>query len=169
MKQKHHKTIKEAFKYRNGLICYAHTILKNWGASEDVVQEAFITALEKAADFKGGSVFLWVKKITYYKCMEHIRSGNRLEVSYDPEIMELLETYINEDFSSKQESKGHALKQCLSNLKPDLRTLLYQYYWKGESCEAQSKLFNKSANALRLILSRTRISLRKCIDKGLKG
>ena len=96
--------------------------------------------------------------------MKKRRKNNLNEQSLDG----IFDDLIDEKFAMQQEKKNRALQKCMTGLKPDLVDLIYKFYWKGASYESLAAKSRKSVNSLRLILSRTRKSLKKCISREMQ-
>ncbi len=65
--------------------------------------------------------------------------------------------------------EAKALYSCMQNLRGDARELLLSFYRDRLSCIELSKTFKRSENALRLLLSRSRSTLKSCIKKELNS
>ena len=65
-------------KYQMQIRSFANGLTGDFTATEDVLQEAFLTITKKAADFQPGSEFLsWALTITRLKVYENTRATRR--------------------------------------------------------------------------------------------
>ena len=63
--------------------------------------------------------------------------------------------------------KQHAMQVCMEKAKPDDLKIFLQFYTESVSCIQIAEALGKTANAVRLRLSRIRAAIRKCVERQL--
>lgn len=132
----------------------AYMILRDHGAAEDVVQEAFIICYRKIAGFQGRASFAtWLYKIVINLCRDKMRKNKR-EVA-------LLEKVVQNDTWSGDEAGTDLdlrleLKQVIDSLKPEHRILLTLYYGLDMSVKRVAEILNLPEGTVKSRLSTAR-------------
>ncbi|NQZ58451.1 MAG: sigma-70 family RNA polymerase sigma factor [Lentisphaeraceae bacterium] len=169
----HEYLIRETLKQQRVLKFYAYTLLKDWYLAEDAVQETLITVSTKKHNYtERHKISGWLKKITYCKCMNIIKQNKEMTVA-DEELLTIIDqgfdNYLDEYQLLQYEKKRRILHSCLSLLERNSMDILMGFYRDRLSCSKLSSQYNRTVNAIRLKLSRTRKILNKCISKNLSS
>ncbi|MBA4386698.1 MAG: hypothetical protein C0404_01885 [Verrucomicrobia bacterium] len=164
--------VKIAFRYRDALMTYAFSMLRDWSLAEDVVQDVFIVVMNKWQDYQdGSSMYAWLSQIARRKIQETWRIRRRELVAENPELLEAVEKTMSEQLDAERadvlQQRKEALQVCFSKLDHGSLDLLGNFYWKRETCEAMALKTKRSPNAMRLSLSRVRQLLRECVNTRL--
>ncbi len=164
--------VKAAFRHRDALLSQAFVMLRDWAVAEDVVQDAFIVVMNKWPEFRPGtSVFLWVRQIVHLKSLEALRSRARRFSPLEEELLEQVAScvrdHLGEEAAERQRVRREALQRCMAGLSERCLRLLSGFYADEQSCEAMGEEQNRSANAVRLALSRLRKQLQDCVSRQL--
>ena len=161
-----------AFSYQDSLEAYANAILNDWTLSKDAVQEAFIRASVKWEEIDENFLFAWLKKVTRDKAKDLIRreqKHSRIRDAIDKLVDQHFDVYLNEKLHEKYQVRKLVLEGCMQKLRPDCLKVMVDFYKERQSCESIAGSMNKSVNAIRILLHRSRDSLRKCVkSKRLK-
>jgi RNA polymerase sigma-70 factor, ECF subfamily len=162
--------VKAAFQYRDALMSYAFSLVRDWARAEDAVQDAFIVVMNKWSEFREGtSVFLWVRQIVHNKSLEALRSRSRkmspLEEELLSRVASSMQTHMDEAIADRQRVLRQALQRCMSGLHRRAVGLLSGFYAESQSCETLAQLQRRSVNAVRLALSRIRKQLQVCVAR----
>ena len=149
-----------------GLRYFVMSMVPDPNEANDIVQETFLTVTAKANDYEAGTNFkAWVFTIARFKVLEiykkQKREANRLS---DAAITILADEAQNE----KDESMTDALATCLQSLSPKTAKMVELRYQDGLKPSAIADRIGWTAEAVYVALSRTRTSLRNCINKQLK-
>jgi len=160
--------VKRAFKYRDALLCYSFSILRDWDAADDAVQETFLVVMNKYKDFKEGTnLFKWVRQILHYKALERIRAKKKETPVEQDELAAVVADTMEEAFTEEKAQKANkmrkALHMCMSKLNKMSVDLIAGFYWHKHSCEKLAAKVKKSVNSVRLLLSRLRTKLHDCM------
>lgn len=139
-------------------------------ARDDIVQEVNLLVMEKRRQFEPGTNFrAWVYTFARNVTMKRQkRARERREFAFDPEVMERLA----EDFREADpvtDERLPALQRCLAKMTGDERALLLgRYERRGATVEAADER-GTSAAAVRGVLHRLRIALRRCVERELRS
>jgi RNA polymerase sigma-70 factor (ECF subfamily) len=168
--QNRDEIVKAAFRYRDVLLGYAYSMLRDWSLAEDAVQDAFIVVMNKWSDFRPGtSVFLWVRQIAHHKVQESLRArakkASPLEEELLAQVASTMERHLDEELADRQNLMRKALQRCMSVLNPRAMDILAGFYANAESCEEIAQAQGRSVNAVRLSLSRLRKQLHECMSR----
>jgi RNA polymerase sigma-70 factor (ECF subfamily) len=163
--------------YRNALLR-----LRNKELAEDMVQEALLAAYASRDKFAGNSSEkTWLFSILKHKIIDYLRKASREQPLYQD--VELFQDLMEESFdgrghwtidisqwsdpdkSLEQQAFWQILDKCIADLPPHLATLFMLRELDGLSSEDICKELNISTtNNLWVMLSRTRMRLRQCLD-----
>jgi RNA polymerase sigma-70 factor (ECF subfamily) len=158
--------VKGAFQHREALMSYAFALLRDWVKAEDVVQDAFIVVMNKAAEFRPGtSLFLWVRQIVHFKALEAARARKMSPVEEEllARVAASMERGLDEQIAQVQRLRRQALQRCMAHLDARSAGLLSGFYAQSMSCESLAQIQRRSVNAVRLSLSRLRKQLHDCV------
>jgi len=151
-----------------GLKYFVLSMLPDPDAAQDVVQETFITITAKAHEFSKGSNFkAWAYTIARFKVLETYKRQKREANRLSDSVIELLASEADE--FDKDTSQSDALKACLNKLSPKVSKMIELRYQEGWKPSKIAEAIDWTAEAVYVALSRTRTSLRSCIEKQLKS
>ncbi len=165
--------LREAFRHRDMLVGYAYAFLRDWDRAQDAVQETFI-AVSHASGLQNDQRFSsWLRKVTYYKAIDLLREDERARKMED-ELTELMRSRLDafwarNDASDELRRRKKALRTCMSKLRREALEIIQGFYRKRYSCETLAKFHNRSINAIRLTLSRSRKTIRNCMRRQLSA
>jgi RNA polymerase sigma-70 factor, ECF subfamily len=136
---------------------------------DDLVQETFLTAVEKAGDFRVGTKFrAWIFTIARFKLLAMFRDASRAPVSpLEPEIIEAL-CELAPDFSENDARLQH-LPGCLEKLAPQARRTMDLCYEQARRPAEIAADMGWTPGAVKVTLSRARALVRQCIEQQLAG
>jgi RNA polymerase sigma-70 factor, ECF subfamily len=162
--------VKAAFQYRDALIHHAFVLLRDAALAEDVVQDAFIVVMRKWGDFQPGtSVFHWVREIVRNKSLEALRTRRRGASALDDALLArvaaVMEKGVDDPEADRHRLRAQALQRCVSFLNRKHAEILSGFYARSASCEEIARAQGRSANAVRLVLSRLRKQLNECVAR----
>ena len=160
--------LRAAFKYQDALTSYAYALLQDWGLAQDAVQETFIVLQKKHAQFRpGANIFTWARQIVRFESLNLLRARGRESCVIDEQLFALVDAQFDEHFDAdalaRMEQQKVALQHCMTRLEPDALDLLLGFYKERLSCDQLAAMRHRSANAIRLSLSRLRARLRECV------
>lgn len=141
-------------KHENRLYRTALAITGNVSDAEDVVQEAFLRAYEKAPEFESEEhEKAWLIRVTVNLCNSCLRSPWRKRT--EP----LLDSYPAMDL------KQHELLERILALPPKYRTVIHLFYYEGYSIKDISGLTGQKEASIRSHLTRARQKLKSVLKE----
>lgn len=145
------------------IYAYIYTLLHDWAATEDTLQEAAKVMWTKFHEFEPGTDFLaWALCIAHYQVLKYRKSRPTQKMVFNSQLIEDLaryaETYAHED-SPEQE----ALRRCLTKLTERDRQLLELRYEINASVRTVAKHVGRGVNAVYKALNRIHNQLYHCI------
>lgn len=149
------------------VLFYVLSIEPNLGEAQDIVQETFLTVSRKAETYTIGSNFpAWACTIARYQALQFKRAQKQAAARIDDDVMEML--YGGEEPATEVLGKRYlALKSCLTQLAPKAADIIRRRYYLGEMPEDIATGIGWTPNAVRVALTRTRQSLRACINRAI--
>ena len=157
--------------YKDLVFSLALKIMKNREEAEEVSQDTFIKAYRSLHNFKGESKFsTWLYKITYNNCMDRVKKISR---SYNTHtIDEVVENRIESSESVldsiERNERAQLMKECLSELPEDERTILWMFYYQELSLKEIIDVTSYSEANLKVKLHRARKKLLSIVQLRLE-
>lgn len=153
-------------KHQLGLRAFILSLEPNFTDAEDLLQEVFLVVTRKANEFEEGTnFFAWACTIARYKLLELLRRRARSQ-SLSEEVIEAL--CAVEPEQPFDDSRLAILQNCLEQLAPKARQMMYLRYY-GEHSPAQiARLVSWTPNAVRVALSRARTYLQECLERKIR-
>ena len=164
------------------MLRYALQRVRSTAIAEDLVQDTLLAGIQSFSKFNGqASIKTWLVGILKHKVIDYYRKISR-------ESPALSESDLGDDLLTYQfDDKGHwkaslvewvtpdelldneqfwrVFAQCLSRLPENMGNLFMLRTVEGLSSEDCCKVLDyKSTNHLWVVLSRTRMKLRKCLE-----
>lgn len=145
------------------IYAYIYTLLYDWMATEDVLQEAAKVMWIKFHEFEPGTDFLaWALCIAHYQVLKYRKSQSTKKMVFNSQLIEDLaryaETYAHEDTREQE-----ALRNCLSKLSERDRELLELRYEINTSVRTVAQRVGRGVNAIYKALNRIHTQLYHCI------
>jgi RNA polymerase sigma factor (sigma-70 family) len=149
---------------QNTVTAVALAITHDVSASEDIAQDAFLSAWQHLKRLQNPSSFLpWLRQITRNLARDHLRASRHrpldgegaeiaIELAADPSPSPMQQLVEDE--------REHAAAELISALPEDSREVLLLFYREGQSSQQVALLLGMSDAAVRKRLSRARASLR---------
>lgn len=141
-------------KHENRLYRTALAITGNMSDAEDILQEAFLRAYEKAPDFETEEhEKAWLIRVTVNLCNSRLRSP------WHKRTAPLLDSY------PVSESEQHELLEQIITLPPKYRTVIHLFYYEGYSIKDISELTGQKESTIRSHLTRARKKLKSVLKE----
>jgi RNA polymerase sigma-70 factor (ECF subfamily) len=159
-------------RYQDRLYNTAYRLVGNADDAQDVVQEAFLSAYQSLASFKGDSLFFtWLYRIAVNTAIS-LKRKQRVVLSIHtapdrPGAVEPLDP-------SERSRPGHAVEQAeeeqrvhqaLSRLSPEHRAVLVLKEMEGQKYEEMAETLGVPIGTIRSRLHRARLELRELLSK----
>lgn len=144
------------------------SLLGDFSAAEDVLQETFLVVQQKAAEFAPGTNFVgWAFQIARFQVMKAQGQRKRASDRFSDEALEALAACAPE--RPFDESKLRALPECLAKLAPRARRIVDLFYQHEHRPHEIARMLDWTPAAVSVALSRSRRFLRECIEQQLKS
>jgi RNA polymerase sigma-70 factor (ECF subfamily) len=153
-------------KHQLGLRAFILSLEPNFTDAEDLLQEVFLVVTRKANEFKEGTnFFAWACTIARYKLLESLRRRARSQ-ALSEEVIEAL--FAAEPEPQFDDARLAILQQCLEQLAPKARQMMFLRYYGEHSPSQIAQLVSWTPNAVRVALSRARTVLQECLERGIR-
>lgn len=150
-------------RHQQALWRYARGLGAEPNLAEDLVQEAFVTALRRAFDGPDAAAFVFLRTTVRHLWLRRRRDDMRRE--------ELLAAAADRLWQrTGGDADGGArwldeLRACTEQLSGRAREVVERFYEKGESRSAIAQAFSMAETGVKTLLQRTRALLRECIER----
>ena len=143
-------------------------LLSDRNAANDVFQEVFLTAVQRAADFQTDGNFLaWVRGIARNKVLEHFRRSRAQPRLFDDGLLEVLVASAGGQ-DDVWEERRTALADCIQQLAPRARQILEMRYADTPTPPPEiAQRLAWTVNAIHVALARARKFLQECTRRRL--
>ena len=160
--------------YQDMAFNVAYRMLADEDSAEDAVQNAFISAYNNLAAFRGGSFKAWVMRMVTNGCYDELRRKKRrpttpLEpVNEEDEEQDSAPWMATDDPSAvtklEQAELEHALQHCLDQLPPDFRMVVVLVDVQGLDYSEVSASVRTPLGTIKSRLARARLKFRDCLQ-----
>jgi len=176
--------------HRPYLVRYATAQLRDAASAEEVVQEALLAALESIGSFGGrSSLRTWLTSILKFKVVDHQRRtiAERARRPFEDEqdgdgeawLDELFDesghwreapqAWANPEAALEQRRFWEAFEACLARLAPGAQRVFFKREVLGDETDAICKDEGITPSNCWVILHRSRLALRACLEKNWFG
>ncbi len=150
--------------YANAMYNVALRIVNNDAEAEDVLQEAFLDAFNRIADFRQESTFgLWLKQIVINRSINYLRKRKVEFIGLDE--VEIADEPVYGE--SETQLKVEAIKGAMNELPDGYRVVLTLYLFEGYDHEEISHILKISENTSRSQYMRAKRKLNSLLE--MKG
>ena len=153
--------IEELFlKYYNDALLYTLSLTKNCPLAEEIVSDAFCTAL-KTADDEVRNFKAWLLKVCRNLYLNSLRKSSRLQ-ELDENMADASETVL-ENIIRKEEYR--ALYHAISVLNSSYKEVVTLFYFEDLSVKDIARVIGKSETVVKVSLFRAREALKKILSE----
>jgi RNA polymerase sigma-70 factor (ECF subfamily) len=153
-------------KHQLGLRAFILSLEPNFTDAEDLLQEVFLVVTRKANEFQEGTnFFAWGCAIARYKLLELLRRRAKSQALSEEVIEALCSVESEPEFD---DSRLAILQNCLEQLAPKARQMMYLRYYGEHSPAEIARLVSWTPNAVRVALSRARTVLQECLERRMR-
>lgn len=154
-------------RYKNKAFSLLKRMLKNEFDAEEVLHDCFLKAYNSLSSFKQESKFsTWFYKIVYNTALTKLSSKRRkiedemssVDDHFDLEYMSNVENFENQEIAV-------LLKKLIDKLPENHSSVISMFYLDGLSCEEISEVMNVSVANVKIMLYRSRNTLKNLIIK----
>jgi RNA polymerase sigma-70 factor (ECF subfamily) len=145
----------------------AAVLLRDRGATENLVQQAFMDAYMHLDHYRVGTDFgAWIRTVARNRLRKELRTASR-EDKRLATYRELLAARLNAEARGTQDDTDRyltALRGCREELPEQDATVIRMRYEKGMSFETIARDQGRTPEAVQRMISRIRFRLRACIE-----
>ena len=158
-----HDVIEELFsKYYNDALLYTLSLTKSCPLAEEIVSDAFYTAL-KTADDKVNNFKAWLLKVCRNLYLNSLRRSKRI-TELDERLADQNETAL-EQIIRKEEYR--ALYHAISLLNSSYKEVITLFYFEDLSVKDIALVTGKSETVVKVTLFRGREALKKILSNAM--
>ncbi len=166
--------LKLALKYRAELTAYARSLLGNYAAAEDAVQEAMLVVVKKFDQFQEGtSMLAWCRSIVRLEVLR-MKQQRQREQSLAERLLDDAIDAAFEEFQTAQRSDDadrwrQSLEHCLEQVPQRGRNVLKSRYVDELSYQQIGERAGMTLEAVRKALFRLKRQVRACVETSQRG
>jgi RNA polymerase sigma-70 factor (ECF subfamily) len=144
---------------------YINALVPDFQEVEDILQDVAVVLLKKFPEYDPQRPFIgWSIGVARREVLMSRRRHARSFLCYQTELLEQIgQAY--EELAPELDERARALKECLKAVQGRASELLQLRYEQSLKPNAISRRLGLAAVAVRVMLSRTRASLRQCIER----
>lgn len=151
--------------YKDGLILYLETFVRELPAAEELAEETFVRLGVKKPHFSEKSAFrTWLYAIGRNLAIDWLRKQPKQAPVPLEECEEVADRELLENTVLREERKI-TVHRAMSRLRPEYRQVLWLIYFEGFSCKEAGRVLKKSAHAVETLNYRARQSLKSELIK----
>ncbi|MDT3685101.1 MAG: RNA polymerase sigma factor [Pseudorhodoplanes sp.] len=163
-------------RYNRRLFRIARGVLRNDAEAEDVVQEAYVRAFTRLAEFRGDSSFgTWISRIAYNEALGRLRRQRSmtdlsvLDHSKQADIIPFpsMTTATDPERTMAQREIQKLLESAIDDLPEDFRSVLISRAVEGLSIEETAIVLGIKPQTVKTRLHRARKLLHDALDRHL--
>ena len=152
-------------KYCSGMFTVALRYVKQTDIAEDVMQEAFIKAFEKLAEYDPQKNFgAWLKRITINQAIDQQRK-EMPTTDFSEDVIQMHEAEYDEDWGVENKISPKIIQGCMKQLTDKDAIILKLFLLEGYDHEEISQILDQSNNASRTQLHRAKKRLKEQLKK----
>jgi len=168
------RVLRAALEYRVELVAYARSLLGNYSAAEDAVQEAMLVVVNKFDQFQEGtSMLAWCRAIVRLEVLR-IKQQHRRERSLAERLLDDAIDAAFDEFQTAQRREGaqdwhETLERCLERVPKRGRSVLQARFVDELSYQQIGQRVGMTLEAVRKALFRLKKQVRSCVETSLGG
>jgi RNA polymerase sigma-70 factor (ECF subfamily) len=147
------------------LIAIARRIVRRPDLAEEVVQEAFVAAWQRASQFDParGPALAWLTTIVRNRALNLLRDNSRLQPTEDEALAALSERQRDAFDAFDRLPESDALRHCLGQLEADRREAILLCYVVGYTHEEVSARTGTPLGTIKAWIRRGMAALQECL------
>lgn len=156
---------REFLRHYNAIQAFVLSLVPDFAAAEDVLQETFLATVKKADVYKKDTNFLaWACTIARFEILRSQRSFTRRMLT--PEVIAALTAKVPAHVLDID--RLEALRRCLRRLQPRKAKLVRLRYELGRQPAEIAQMVGQTVNSVSVGLSKAREALRECVQRQLR-
>lgn len=153
--------------YGSQLYRFCRLLVADPDLAQDVHQTTFLQAFEGMGGFGGRASFRsWLYGIARHRCLDALKTTRRREKRFSlaGELPEKPAPGQEADLSLAERDRNEALRRCLGELAPHVRTAVLLRFQEGFSYEEMARVVRERAPTLQARVARSLPVLRRCLE-----
>jgi len=153
--------------YGSALYRFCRQMVADPELAEDVHQTTFLQAFTGLESFGGQLLFkAWLFRIARHRCLDALKIARRREKRFllFGELPETPHPGPEAAMSLDEQDRTAALRGCLGELAPHVRTAVLLHYQEGFTFEQISRISRERAPTLQARVARSLPVLRRCLE-----
>jgi RNA polymerase sigma-70 factor, ECF subfamily len=153
--------------YGSALYRFCRQMVADPDLAHDVHQTTFLQAFEGLEGFGGQLLFrAWLYRIARHRCLDALKIARRREKRFPlaGELPEKPNPGAGADVSLSERDRIAAVRRCLGELAPHIRTAVLLRFQEGFSFEQISRICRERAPTLQARVARALPVLRRCLE-----
>jgi RNA polymerase sigma-70 factor (ECF subfamily) len=156
-------------KHELALRAFARSILPNWHAVDDAIQEASVTMWQKFSQLDDEDGFLpWAKVILRFKCLNVVTGMRREGRLLSDDVLKQIADEAEAMEAERITAIRSALQDCLTQFTGPHQELLMAPYQADTPITKLAEGCGKTVNAFYKLLGRLRAKLAACVQQRLQ-
>lgn len=171
---KRDRVLKAALECRTKLVAYARSLLGDYTAADDAVQEAMIVVVKKHGQFEEGtSMLAWCRSIVRIEVLRAKQRGQREKTLaqrvLDDAIDAAFDQYQTSGRHDEAEFRREALQECLERVPDRGKSVLNARFADELSYQQIAETLELTIETVRKTLFRVRKQVRSCLETRLRA
>ncbi|QDV47482.1 RNA polymerase sigma factor [Stieleria neptunia] len=167
------QVLRAAFELREHLLAYARSLLGNYAAAEDAVQEAFLVVVKKHENFQEGtSLLAWCRAIVRIEVLKakdrYHRDRSLIERVLDDSVDAAFEEFQKSRSQMDADRRRDALADCVEMLSEQAQGVLQARMADELGYPQIGERLSMSIEAVRKSLFRSKKQVRECVESKLR-
>ena len=154
-------------------MAYARSLLGNYTAAEDAVQEGFLVVIKKFDQFQEGtSMIKWCRSIVRVVILRMNQQRRREQTLADCLLEDAIDGAFDEFQTARHddtEAWQQALRRCLERVPQRAHSILKARFVDEMSYQQIGKRLGMTLEAVRKALFRYKKQVRSCVETSLRG
>lgn len=154
--------------YDKRMFGYVLSMVPNFADAEELAQQVRLRLWEQFDEYDVTKDFgAWARTIAHYLVLAHYKRSTTSRVRFCGETLEAIAAQVSA-LAEREDDRNWALQECLGKLTHAKRQLLMRYYSTGESLRDIAMQIDRSFDAVRQSVLRTRIALTDCVERAMR-
>jgi RNA polymerase sigma-70 factor (ECF subfamily) len=171
---KRDRVLKAALECRAELTAYSRSLLGNYTAAEDVVQEAMLVVVKKFDQFQEGtSMLAWCRSIVRLEVLRVKQQRQRERTLAERLLDDAIDAAFDEFQTARRrdnvESWRHVLEHCMERVPERGRRVLRARFVDELSYQQIGERVGMTIEAVRKVLFRLKKQVRSCVETSLRA
>lgn len=150
---------------QSSLLAYAYSLLGDFAAAEDVVQNVFIIVARKYNDFEEGtSIVAWCRPMVRLEVLTYLRKRKREWSLEDLILRDAMDTAFEAHSTDDTSCRLDHLRDCLGKLSQRGQALIRLRYEENARYQEIANALEMKIEAVRKSLFRAKRQLRECVS-----